>query len=103
VEVARAVEPRLAVELRDVHHEGVALPGGARVAQPEVERALGMARAVGVDGPYRVADLVDDRQVARPVEHLKRPAAPNAARRPQREALAARVGRGAGAEVALAL
>ena len=77
----------------------------ASTVDPEgvaAERALGVPRAVGVNRPDRMAELIDDRQVARPLEDLKRLAAVDAARRPQREAFAPRVGGGAGGEVLLA-
>ena len=101
--VAGAIQPRLAVEVVDVDHQRVALPAGPRIAQPEVDVAVGMARAVGVDGPHRMAELVEQRQVARPLEDLERLTRVGAAEDAEREALVPRIGGRARREVLLLL
>ncbi len=61
-----------------------------------------MQRAVGVNGAHRVAELVNDREIAVPLQHLERLGIVDAARHAKRPALQARVVRGARVEVLLA-
>ena len=67
----RAIEPCLAIEIGDVHHERVPFPSSSRVAQPESDQALGMLGAVRVNRAHRVTELEDERQVPGTLENLK--------------------------------
>ena len=85
-----AIEPCFAVKIVHVDHQSVALPMAAGISQPEVDVAIRVFGAVGVDGSHGVTELEQQRQVARALEDLERLITVETARRSQREALVAR-------------
>src|ERR1700722_15091532 len=95
IEVPYAIQPRFPVEIGHVHHQGVALPVATRVPQPEVDVAIRVFGAVGIDGSNRMTELIEQGQVTGPLEDLERLAIVDAARRPEREALGSWIGGGA--------
>src|SRR3984957_7500432 len=62
-----------------------------------------MFGAVGMDGANRMAELEQQRQIARPLQDLERLITVNAARSPERKALRSRICRRAGGKILRAL
>ena len=91
VEIAGAVEPRLPVEVGDVHDQRVAVPPANGVAVPEVE-AIDVCLSVQVDGAIVVDVLVENHHGLRRLDDLKRKRQIREARHTGLEALGQRIG-----------
>ncbi len=70
VEIPRAVEPRLVVEMRHVDHERVSVPAPDRVAHPRVVRRTG--DGIQVNRAGRVRERVHHLDLVRALHDLKR-------------------------------
>src|SRR5690554_477519 len=69
-EVAGAIEPREAVQPGDLDHERVAVPAAVRGAHPGVDGRLDAL--VAVHDAARLAELVDEQDLAVPLQDLER-------------------------------